>query len=287
MKNKRFLIIEEDDAVRSFLQRTITGVNPLGEATAEAAGGTAMDQIASREFDVIIADLEVIQSAGYLWGQMWDSRGLPQPTLVATSYTESQTTDSPLPIQHLLAKPIHMAAFEQLLAVLLEKDEEIPGSIPDLAQALYGQVNALLDQLQADTSARCILLCDPAGRVIHMVGDTAGLAVDSITSLLSGGIATLLEAGKNLDEQGVINLAYREGQQSDLYAVNIQDDWILIVVIDRGPVSQRLGTVWFYARRAVGELNRLRVELEQMQSPAPLDSEVNQAYDDELDKLFQ
>jgi hypothetical protein len=100
-------------------------------------------------------------------------------------------------------------------------------------------------------------------------------------------MATLLEAGKNLDEAGVINLLYREGKTADLYGINIQDDWILIIVIDRGTMFQRLGTVWFYARKAAVDLNKVREELNQVQAVTVGEGHMGQAYTEELDKLFR
>ena len=287
MNTKRFLIIEEDDVIRNMLQRSITDQNPMGFTESVSSADEGLDEIANHIFDVVIADLDLIHSSGYLWGQIWESRGLAAPEVIATSCTETASDDATLPVREVLAKPIQLGQLEQVLADLLDQPPAEDPFQNSLAMALYEDVKAQLSQLQADTGARCILLCDPAGRIIHTVGDTGGLAIDAITSLLSGGIATLLEAGKNLDEQGVINLAYREGKQSDLYAVNIHDDWILIIVIDRGQMYQRLGTVWFYARKATLELNHLREELEKVQLPRSMDAPLNQAYDEELDRLLQ
>jgi DNA-binding response OmpR family regulator len=287
MTNKRFLIIEEDDVVRSILHRSVNGFIPNGFVVAEATADAGLDQIANQEFDVVIADLDLIRSAGNLWGQIWVSRGVSTPTIVATSFTETNLVQTLLPIHSLLAKPIQMAQFDQVMEQLLDQKEEDELERVTLTEALYAQVSVRLDQLLADTTARCILLCDPAGRIIHLAGNTGGLAIDAITSLLSGGIATLLEAGKNLEEDSVINLAYREGKLADLYAINIHDDWIMIIVIDRGQMYQRLGTVWFYARKATVDLNRLREELDKVQPQTMMSSPLNDEYSDELDKLFQ
>ena len=59
------------------------------------------------------------------------------------------------------------------------------------------------------------------------------------------------------------------------------------VVIDRGSMFQRLGTVWFYARKATVDLNVLREELAKVQPTASGAGQLNKAYTEELEKLFQ
>jgi hypothetical protein len=287
MKNLRFIIIDDDALVRNIVQRSIMDQDQTCSFASEETPEAGLDQIANNEFDVVIADVDMIRANGNTWGNIWDSRGLAYPTIVATSSTESPPDGTYLPVKYVIVKPIDLSILEDVTMHLLNRKDGVDLDKLNRAEALYKQVNSRLDSLLADTSARCILLCDPAGRIINQVGDTRGLSIDAITSLLSGGMATLLEAGKNLDEAGVINLLYREGKQADLYGINIHDDWILIIVIDRGTMFQRLGTVWFYARKAAVDLNNVREELNKVQAVAAVEGHMDQAYTDELDKLFQ
>ncbi len=287
MKNQRFIIIDDDAVVRNIIQRSILDQDSNCTVVSEETPDAGLDQIANNEFDVVIADMDMIRANGNLWGNVWDSRGLAQPTIVAISQTETHPDGTYLPVKYVIVKPVDLSNLEDVTMHLLNKKDGFDLDKLNQVEALYKKVNVRLDQLLADTSARCILLCDPAGRIINQLGDTRGLSIEAITSLLSGGMATLLEAGKNLDEAGVINLLYREGKQADLYGINIHDDWILIIVIDRGTLFQRLGTVWFYARKAAVDLNLVREELIKVQPVAATEGHMNQAYTDELDRLFQ
>jgi len=159
--------------------------------------------------------------------------------------------------------------------------------IISLTPDLYQRINQEMSGLRSDTSARCILLSDSAGNVLLKLGDLGGLPTEAITSLLCGGIATLLEAGRNIDDRDVINLAYREGKHSDLYAINIRDNWVLIIVIDRGQMATRLGTVWFYARKSVDRLTQILDQVPMNKQQIKLDAHADKAYNDELDKLFK
>jgi hypothetical protein len=117
------------------------------------------------------------------------------------------------------------------------------------------QVEQHIDKLLIESGARCVLFCEINGTVITKVGNTEGLPLDDITSLLGGSIATILQVGVKIDGEGdVSNLAYREGKQKDLYAINVGRTYLLILMIDRAEFSNKLGAVWYYARRTAIEL---------------------------------
>jgi hypothetical protein len=108
-----------------------------------------------------------------------------------------------------------------------------------------------------------------------------------MASLLGGSIATLREAGRAMDgDQNAINLAYREGMREYLYALNIGRRMILILIIDRGQYSSRLGTVWYYAQRVAVNLRQILREAEYVDPQKIFDPKIDQAFNLELDKLF-
>jgi hypothetical protein len=112
------------------------------------------------------------------------------------------------------------------------------------------------------------------------------MAVDEVAALLGGGFATLLEAGKNLSDEAVINLIYREGKIADLYAINLGSSLFLVIVIDRGPFYNRLGTVWYYARQTAIHLMEKMEKTAVIQTSQIFDEHTKDAYNQELDKLF-
>ena len=115
----------------------------------------------------------------------------------------------------------------------------------------------------------------------------ADLHVAEIASLLSGGMATLQAAGQALDQDSnAINLSYREGKRDNLYAINIGQQLLLILVIENSAYSSRLGSVWYYARQTAVSLRQTLGEAEYATAPQIFDEDMNQAFSDELDKLF-
>ena len=101
-----------------------------------------------------------------------------------------------------------------------------------------------------------------------------------------GELPPWLRPGKNLDDGNAINLAYREGKLSDLYAISIGGQWVMVLVIDRGQNYERLGSVWYYARKSALQMKQVLDASSQEKPKMKFDGAINQAYSDELDKLF-
>jgi hypothetical protein len=145
----------------------------------------------------------------------------------------------------------------------------------------------MLEQLQLDVGGRCIILTDNNGQIIANAGDVGRVPIEEISSLLSGGMATLQAAGEALDgDTKAINLSYRESERDNLYGINIGQQLMLIVIIESGKYSSRLGTAWYYARQTAVSLRKLIAQVDHHVAPQILEADIDGALDDEFDKLF-
>jgi hypothetical protein len=151
---------------------------------------------------------------------------------------------------------------------------------------VFNRISKVIDQLRFETGARCVLLSDTSGRLIAHSGDLRDLPVEAVTTLLGGGIATLIEAGRVVDDEALVNLTYREGSKSDLYAINLMYNLLLILVIDHNLAYSRLGTVWFYTRQTVLAMNELLKNVKFTQPLQNISESLDQVISDEIDLLF-
>jgi hypothetical protein len=151
----------------------------------------------------------------------------------------------------------------------------------------HRQVSLLLDELRSNSGSRSIFLSDIEGHVLACSGNPGDLNVTTLIALLGGSIATLLAAGKTFDgSEEAIHLIYRESQGQHLYAINVDQRSLLVLVNDRGEFQQRIGTIWYYARQAA--LN-LRAICERHFHPHPaevISPGLDQGIRLELDQLF-
>jgi len=287
MQNITAIIIDEDEMVRSILKRSLHGHQPGAKIVEGANPDEAGPLLQEQKFDVGIVDGGLLKEEGSIWRE--GRQANPPAALVVTAYPNvlGVVQSLGIPVSFTLGKPFELAGLNQLVQNVLARLEEAGQSEGGLSQKLYQASYRLLQDLIADTHARCIVLSDSQGRILQEVGTTQGIPIDAITALLGGGIATLLEAGRSVDDEAVINLTYREGKSSDLYAINIGDQFTLILVIDRGPSYNRLGTVWFYARQVALNLATIFKDLEHAEKSTQVFSDSDRsAVSDELDKLF-
>ena len=158
-----------------------------------------------------------------------------------------------------MTKPLEINLFRQVVQEALSELAVTPPPGPEnLAAAQHQQVGQILDQLRRDVNARCIFMANAQGHIIASSGDTGKVPLKEIASLLGAGLSTLNEAGQTLDQDWeTINLVYREGKHEHLYALNVDQNLLLILVIGRGPYSSRLGAVWYYARQVTLNLRQI------------------------------
>ncbi len=96
-------------------------------------------------------------------------------------------------------------------------------------------VNTILQQLCTDLNARAALLSDIYGRVYAKCGELGDMPEETLSALMSGGFATLMEAGRTIDDDaGAVYLAYREGKHRNLYSINVGAQYLVMVIIERG-----------------------------------------------------
>lgn len=291
MSDKRLLIVDEDEVILSLLQKSLLGIRPDCQIVATSEPEEALKSVATESFNAILIDIDLLTARDLHFVDAIRLNQDPLPFIIGTTfyYKEAFERKDKLPVHYVLGKPIDSSMLKEVVFEIFGDPNPTTLKETPMPEQLYSEANLLIEQLRTDTNARCILISDMVGRIILKVGNIDDLPIDSITSLLSGGIATLLEAGRNIDNHDVINLAYREGKQSDLYAINIRSEWLLILVIDRGDLYERLGTVWYYARKTTLQMGDVLAKIKDFQpiseaSDKTLDQ--TQAYSDELDKLF-
>lgn len=288
MKSKRILVIDQDEMVLSILKKSLQGYEPSAEIIPMNAVEPAMEALKTSSFDAVIVDFALLTRDDYLVFEQIKSSQNPLPILAVTAYPNTDLTlaRDGLQIAHTLLKPVEMGNLNTLCKKIFSAvGMDLQASL-NMTEQLYEESQKMMDQLLRETNSRCIVLSDTDGRLLLKSGNTQDMPIDEVAALLGGGIATLLEAGKNLADEAVINLIYREGKVSDLYAVNIGVRLFLVLVIDRGPFYNRLGTVWFYARQAAIKLMDNMEKATTIQPTKVFDESSKEAYSSELDKLF-
>jgi CheY-like chemotaxis protein len=151
-----------------------------------------------------------------------------------------------------LAKPLEIGTFRRVVEEALADIAISRPGILILSDDRYREALRLLDSLRGSIGARCVFLADAAGHVIAHAGDIEGLSLEQIASLMGGGIATISECGRSCGDDAVsVNLAYHKGENYCLYATNVGERLLMVMVIRNATYASRIGSVWYYAQQAV------------------------------------
>ncbi|MCB0208122.1 MAG: response regulator [Anaerolineae bacterium] len=289
MYKKRILIVDDEETILTILKNSLMKVSPHYDVVTVSDGFSALDQLLNDEFDLVITDynmgpmdgLELLEAVRYAQ----PDAELILMTAYGTHALEAEV--SRIPVYGYLAKPLEVNTFRQIVKEALGEVALEQAKIVILSGEKHQEISHLLEKLSRDIGARCIFLSDAGGQLIVQTGDMGNLPVENIASLLGGGIATLVETGRALDgDTDAINLAYHEGKNEYLYGINIGYQFLLTLIINRGPYSSRLGSVWYHAQQAAVILRHQLAEAEHVSPRDVFEQSLGQAFDTELDKLF-
>ena len=282
------LIVDDEDGVLSVLKNSLRKLGDQFRVSTAAGGEAALDMLIQRTYNLVVTDYKMAGMNGLELLEKVHSIRPETRVILMTAYGSAavESEASRLQAWRYLAKPLEIEAFRQIVREAAGSAAADSSGILVLSEKDYRDVAQLLSRLQGDVSARCILLADSEGRCLARAGNIDDLDLSQIASLLGGSMSTLGEAGKAVDpsDEGV-NLAYREGKRQDLYAVNV-GSFLLILVIDRGPFSSKMGSVWYSAQKAAGELREKFRTADYHTTENTLDRDMEQALFGELQKIF-
>ena len=254
MSDKWILIVDDEESILTVLKSSLKRLGQEYRVVTVTNGQAALEQIKQRPFDLVVTDYKM---AGLDGLRLLEQIRLERPdtrVILMTAYGSSsvEAEASRLKAYRYIAKPLEINAFREIVKEAVGQNKPGFSGIFVLSENDYREVVHILRKLQADVGARYIFLTDNEGRYIAFTGIDDDVNFRKIAALLGGSIATLIEAGRTIDnDEEAINLGYREAQKGNLYVINIGRQFLLIIVIDRGPSSSRLGTVWYCAQTTV------------------------------------
>jgi CheY-like chemotaxis protein len=289
MITNKVFVYDPDQMIIRLLQGSILGIEPSTQVFSSYQMDQALDVFKhSGPFDLVIADQEgLLEMGGEIHSTIQSYKTQPKIILTTYQYQSDKDQASPLTIDYTLQKPLDGSLVNQILEKLLTHPHQVKLESLSLSEEQYKRTEKLIKQMIKETNCRCVWLCDEVGHVLVKVGNAEGLNPDEMASLLGGGFATLDEAGKALDPDGMISLSYREGSKTDLYSINVFGNILLIIIVDKGTLYNRLGTVWFYARQCALDLNKIVTEKkEHTATGSAVNASSTEAYSSEIDKLF-
>lgn len=291
MNKKRILIVDDEEVVLHVLKNSLRKLGDEYEVKTTVNGFSALAYLRDRPFDLVITDYRMDDMDGLELMNTIRADWPETRVIIITAYGNHELEEEAkkLDVYKYLLKPLEITEFRKVVQEAFTTRDLLlnrPGLII-LSDERYQKIMVMLQQLQADVGGRCIILTDTNGQVIANSGDVSDFHVEEIASLLSGGMATMQAAGEALDgDNDSINLSYREGKRDNLYGINIGQQLLLIVIVENGPYSSKLGTAWYYARQTAVNLREMLDQTDYGAAPQFAEDNMDQALEDQFDDLF-
>jgi CheY-like chemotaxis protein/predicted regulator of Ras-like GTPase activity (Roadblock/LC7/MglB family) len=252
------------------------------------SGEEALETLDRSPADLLVTDLRLPGITG-LDLIRWVRASSPQTrTILITAYgnDEVEAEARRLEAYRYITKPFDAGDFTQTVQEAL-RDVAISGpGLTILSDESFEAIAQELESLRRDVGARCVFLADMQGQRLAEAGNTDGLDVAALLSLLAGGFATSGELARQFGSGQAINLNFHEGSRHEIYSANVGDGLFLIMVYDRRTQASRTGIVWFYTQRAIENLLSVLSTAEATAPERSLDVDFGDSLKAEMDTLF-
>jgi hypothetical protein len=243
-------------------------------------------------YDIVIAAEKLEDVKGYPWYQALRKLA---PNSLVIMFGEANGIPSLFAAEEMDNNLVYLSAgindkdLAEYAAPYLEPmdQQETATLIPSINDNQYQQCEQLISGLSESVGAHSIYLVDQLGQVLAKVGKANESTINEVASLLGGSFAALVEVGHLLgDENPAMNLIYHQSEQDDLYALGLDMNFSLILLIGHGPYSAKIGTVWYYTYKTATALQSVLAELTAKPEMGDFDQRMDQDLDSRLQSLF-
>jgi hypothetical protein len=287
MENRKSALIIASETTANQIHDWLTSFGlPSSQIDVITIPRDCVNILRSCSYKVIVAAQAIDDVRGYRWYQALRTLG-PGSQIVMFGQGEggmppmfaAEEVDKNLVY---LSAGITQAEVGEYASAWLPRPEKPPSqAIPALDGDHYQQCETMLKALREAVGAHAVYLVDNLGQTLAGLGEERSAKLSEVGTLLGGSFAALFEVGKILGYKDLaMNLIYRQGEQENLYALGVNTNFCIILLIARGPYEAKIGTVWYYTQKTALALKDILTSLN-----APVTSELFDARTD-IDQQF-
>lgn len=259
MGKKRILIVDDEETVLTILKSSLHALGSDYQVTTATNGKDALEQIRKGTFDLIVTDYLMPEMDGL---ELTAAARAIQPdtrVVMITAYgsTQIEVEAHRLRVYRYLNKPLDITAFRQVIRDALNAPPfEVMGGAA-FSEETYQEINRCLDDLLLETSSRCVFLGDCSGSVVARAGELNESHISTFLAFLRGSVANAVEAHRVLNSSAdATHLVFVAGDQRNLFILNIGLHLLLVLIVNREDSTDRLGTIWYFARQTAQALRK-------------------------------
>lgn len=265
-QKKQILVVDDHFEMLEFLRSMLTIANPEHEVLGVPSAEEGFLELRRTPFDLVITDVRLPGISGFELVKRIKKLRSETPIIMITAYSSGQGKEEAeqLGVFRYFRKPLDTDALLAAVRSALsgEPEKTVTAPLPAVAEppGLDGAVRARLRALRTDTGAAQIALVRNDGRILfHLAEGPDGEEV-RLAQIAASAMRNSLELAKQLRNDDPVMFQYQAGRRFDLYTANVGKDYFVLLLFGVRERRGRIGTIWIFAQRAIGELKEMLPE---------------------------
>lgn len=256
--NSRILVADETPGIDFLLQDMLPEDESSCAIDVVQGGKEALERLRQQGYDMVIADLRRLDPPGLELVQKIRSTYRTTRVMLMTAYDYEEVGVEGkrrfIAYDH-LTKPLQRGESVQSADQVYGKMAISQKGILILSDERLASITQQLANMRSDIEAQSIILANIVGDLITYVGPIRGIAVDAFIPLVAIGLAASSEMRNYFNEKELgFNLNYHEGERYAVYSANVGSELLLAMLYDHHVRKSKVGTVWYYSKRAIEDL---------------------------------
>lgn len=278
--DNRILVADGTRGV-GFLLRDMLPEEKTGCAVDVVQGGReVLEQLGQQGYDMVIANLRRLDPTGLELVQKVRSIQRRTRVMLMTAYDYEEVGvegKRRFIVYDHLTKPLQQGKSVKSAEQIYGKMAISQKGILILSDERLAAITQQLANLRGDIEAQCIVLANIVGDLIAYVGPIKGMDLDSFIPLVAISLAASSEMRNYFREKELgFNLNYHEGERYAVYSANVGSELLLAMLYDHNIRKSKVGTVWYYSKRAIEDLQKA------LTPPEPIGGELLTQIEEEI-----
>lgn len=278
--NSRILVADRTRGTDFLLRDMLPEEKTTCAVDVVRGGREALDQLGQHSYDMVIADLRRLDPTALELVQKVRSIYHTTRVMLMTAYDYEEVGvegKRRFIVYDHLTKPLQRGESVKSADHIYGKMAISQKGILILSDERLAAITQQLANLRSDIAAQSIILANIVGDLITYVGPIKGMDLDSFIPLVAIGFAASSEMRNYFNEKELgFNLNYHEGERYAVYSANVGSELLLAMLYDHSVRKSKVGTVWYYSKRAIEDL------LEALTPPEPIGGELLTEIEEEI-----